>query len=484
MAITFDAIPALRTPGTYIEFNNELAGATSTEFNVLIIGQRLTTGTVAEGIPTRVTDPGKAAEFFGVGSQLHRMCSAFLAANRSIAMTVIALDDDTEGAKAAGTITVDSVATKAGTLYVYIGGQKVSVAVATDDTVSDIAANIAAKINADTTLPVTAAAASAVVTITARHKGESFNGLPLHTNYHGQPMPDGLGLTIAQMTGGTANPDATVALDAMGDTWYNWLIMPYTDSANISALTSVFNDLWGPLRQRGCRAFAAYDGTFGESAAYGAALNSPHLSVMGANGSPTPCYEIAAIDGAIACFYLAIDPARQLQTLELTGMLAPAVADRWTREERDMLLYDGIATFTVSADGTCRIDRQITTYQVNASDLPDASYLDITTPETLERMRRDERAMIAQKYPRHKLADDGTVFGAGQTIITPVLLKADLLAQYRVFEAKGWVEDFEGYKETLIVERDIDDRNRLNWLGNPNLVNQARVFAGKTQFIL
>ena len=142
------------------------------------------------------------------------------------------------------------------------------------------------------------------------------------------------------------------------------------------------------------------------------------------------------------------------------------------------------ATFTVSADGTCRIDRQITTYQVNASDLPDASYLDITTPETLERMRRDERAMIAQKYPRHKLADDGTVFGAGQTIITPVLLKADLLAQYRVFEAKGWVEDFEGYKETLIVERDIDDRNRLNWLGNPNLVNQARVFAGKTQFIL
>ena len=105
MTISFDAIPALRTPGTYIEFNNELAGATSTEFKAVIYGQRLTTGTVAEVIPTRVTDPAQASKYFGLGSMLHKMCSKFLAANPTTPMYVIALDDNAAGTAAAGTIT-------------------------------------------------------------------------------------------------------------------------------------------------------------------------------------------------------------------------------------------------------------------------------------------------------------------------------------------------------------------------------------------
>jgi phage tail sheath gpL-like len=204
---------------------------------------------------------------------------------------------------------------------------------------------------------------------------------------------------------------------------------------------------------------------------------------LGTNGAPTPVYEVAAINGAVAAFNLAIDPARPLQTLKLVGMLPPK-SDRWIRAERDSLLYDGIATYKVDPDGTCRIERQITTYQLNASGLPDASYLDINTPETLERIRYEQRATIAQNYPRHKLADDGTNYGAGQAIVTPKLVKATLIALYREFELRGWAEGFDEYVANLIVERDISDRNRINWRGTPNLVNQARVFAGKTQFIL
>ena len=90
--------------------------------------------------------------------------------------------------------------------------------------------------------------------------------------------------------------------------------------------------------------------------------------------------------------------------------------------------------------------------------------------------------MFALRYPRHKLADDGVAYGAGQAIITPKAAKGELLALYRQLADLGWVEDYDGYKATLIVERDISDRNRLNFSDQPNLVNQLRVVAGKTQF--
>lgn len=488
MAISFDSIPNnLRNHGTYIEFNAELAGATSQDFQVVMVGQRLAAGNKAAGTVVQVTDPDQAKAYFGQGSLLANMCGAFLNANAETPLFCIALDDDGAAVAAAGTITVDTAATKAGTLYVYIGGERVSVGIAADDTVDDIAANIAAEINANSDYPVTAAVngtTSSQVDVTARNAGEAMNGLNMRANYYGEKMPDGLTLTFVDLANGSGNPDLADAIDAMGDTWFNWIINPYTDTANLTTLTDHLNDVWGPLVQQDRRAFSAFSGTLAECSTFGNALNSPHLTVMGTNKSPTPVYMVAAINGAIGSYYLAIDPARPLQTLELKGMLAPAAETLWTRSERNVLLYDGIATFKVMMDGTCQIERQITTYQRNNNGLTDAAYLDINTPETLSRIRYEQRSMIAARYPRHKLADDGTEYGAGQAIVTPSLIKAALLGLYRELEDRGWVEDFDTYKANLIVERNASDRTRIDWRDTPNLVNQARVFAGKSQFIL
>jgi phage tail sheath gpL-like len=96
--------------------------------------------------------------------------------------------------------------------------------------------------------------------------------------------------------------------------------------------------------------------------------------------APTPVFLACAIDAAVSTASLSIDPARPLQTLVLRGFLAPAKADQLLRSERNILLYDGISTYTIDRDGTTRIERQITTYQTNSASLPDASYLDINTP--------------------------------------------------------------------------------------------------------
>jgi len=39
------------------------------------------------------------------------------------------------------------------------------------------------------------------------------------------------------------------------------------------------------------------------------------------------------------------------------------------------------------------------------------------------------QSAITSKYPRHKLAPDGTRFGPGQAILTPTAAKAELVSE-------------------------------------------------------
>jgi phage tail sheath gpL-like len=82
------------------------------------------------------------------------------------------------------------------------------------------------------------------------------------------------------------------------------------------------------------------------------------------------------------------------------------------------------------------------------------------------------------------LSDDGTRFGAGQAIVTPKIIKAELISEYRIDEFNGLVENGNAFKANLIVERDPNDPNRINVLYPPDLVNQLRIFAVLAQFRL
>lgn len=486
--IGFNQIPPnLRTPGVHIEFDSSLANAGSQNFKMLAVGQRLAAGTVAEGVPTLVTDKEQAANYFGAGSMLAVICAAMLASSNTVELWAIALDDAGAGTAAAGTVTVSNAPTDNGTYNLYIGGERIQVAVASTDTADNVATAIAAAITASVDCPVSAAVDGGTanqVNLTAKHKGEFGNDIDLRSNYFGETMPTGLAITFGAMAAGGGNPDIATAIIAMADEQYNWIAMPWNDSANLTALAAELDDRWGPMRQIDGRAFAAYQGTLAATGTFGNGLNNEHLTMIGSGVSPQPPYLWAAVNCAVAAASLVVDPARPLQTLALPGIMGPAVGDRWTRAERNTLLYDGITTFSVSPSGEVLIERQITTYQTNGTGQADASYLDINTPETLSRLRYEQRQMFALRYPRHKLADDGVNYGAGQPVITPKAAKGELLALYSEFAERGLVEGYDDYKASLIVERDGSDRNRLNFSDQPNLVNQLRVVAGKTQFVV
>ena len=287
----------------------------------------------------------------------------------------------------------------------------------------------------------------------------------------------GLTLTIHEMEDGAGVPDIKPALAAMGDDVYDYCAQPWTDGATLDAVQQAMDDFtgrWAWDRQVYGHFFTSKMGRVGELAEFGPSRNDPHNTVHGFAPSPSPSWRRAAALTAEAASALRIDPARPLQTLPLLGVLAPDRKEKFTIGQRQTLLYRGIAVED-DVGGQVRINRCITTYQRNAWGQPDPSWLDVTTPATVQYFIRFMRQRILQKFPRHKLADDGTVFGPGQAVVTPRIIKAELVAAYLEMVEAGIVENVDSFQELLIVERDVNDPNRINVLASPDLVNQLRV---------
>lgn len=488
MSITFNAIPgSVRVPGSYVEIDNAraLRGLSDWPARVLLLGQRLTSGQVAAGVPTRLFDVGMARQAFGRGSLLANMAEAWFRTTAPTELWALALDDVGGGAQATGTIAVGGAATAAGTIALYVGARRFEIPVFAAQSNNAIAINIAAAINANLDLAATASATLSSVTVTARHRGETGNAIDLrHSHQAGEALPPGLTLTITAMAGGTQNPNIVTALDAVAETWFTDIVTPWTDTTSIAALEARLAAGFGPLVMRDAHGWASLPGTVSALTTFGAARNSPHLSVLGLRGCPTPPWELAATLAAICVPALAIDPARPVQTLELPGVLAPRIADRFTWTERDALLRDGISTVRHNDAGQTFVERVITTYQTNASGAEDISYLDVETLKTLAFLRYDLRQLIALRFPRHKLADDGTAFARGQAVVTPGTLRAEIIARFKQWEAAGLVEGVDQFKAELIVRRSATDPNRVDALLPPDLVNQFRVLAAQIEFLL
>lgn len=491
MAISFNGISTnVRVPLTYIEFDNSGAvrGTPVMEWRVLLMGHPETGNTGDILKPVLITSADQAAGLWGQGSQLASMARMALRNGTTLELYCMAVPEDAAAVAAKGAVTLTGQCTVTGVISLYIGGTRVRAKAVAGETLATTAARLAAAVNADSTLPVTAVAATdtpGLINLTCRWAGATGNALDVRLNYASEDvLPTGLRASITAMSGGAADPDMDQVVTALGDTWWKALVTPWVQKTEREQLEEWLDAQFGPMRQQECQAWGAYRGTLAETSTYGNGGNSQLVSILGVGKSPSSPWDMAAAYGMRAAVSLAADPARPLQTLDLTGIKAPAREDRWSLEERNILLWDGIATYRVAEDDTVQIEREVTMYQQNAWGLADPSYLDVQTVATLGYWRYAVNARITQKFPRHKLADDGTQYGDGQAIVTPSVIRAELLALFRELEAKGLVENADAFREGLIVERNADDRNRLDVLAAPDLVNQFRIFAMLTRFIL
>ncbi len=514
MAIVFNNIPTtIRTPGTYLEIDasRALTGLIANPHKALILGQKIAAGTVDVDTLVAISRDNLADGFFGPGSILARMCNTFKSNNPNIELHAMALGSGAAGDAASCEIDISGAVysnpvSANGTWYIMINGEAVDVAITSGMSADSIAAALIEVINSNSNLPVTATAkvgSIGIVGISAVNSGTQGNYINIRENYYdGQSIPlhfvsgsvgpltigsGGLASRIffSVMAGGATDPDLGDAWAVIDTQQFHYIIQPYIDAANLTEIEDELTDRFLPLVDLQGHGFTAVRATLASCTTLGNGRNNAHNTIMGINDSPTGPEEWAAALGAQAAWNLNIDPARPLHTLQLKGLLPPPIENRFTRAERDTLLYDGIATWLVSG-GKVVIERCITTYQTNALSLLDPTFLDIQTVATLGEIRFQYKQRMTNRFivSRYKLADDSFPVQPGSKIVRPKDIREESIALFTFLRDKGWIEDLDDFINNLVVERDLTDRTRVNVLLPANLIDQFRILAAQIQFIL
>ncbi|TVO57525.1 phage tail sheath C-terminal domain-containing protein [Denitromonas halophila] len=468
--ISFDQIPSsIRKPGKYFEFNTKLAVRTlpGNRQETLIVAQKLAAGSQAAGVAVEVFGDDEAAEYFGEGSIAHLMVRAALVANPYLALSVIAMDDAVGSAAATGTITLAGTATSTGVLTVWIAGMRTELAIASGDTAADVAAAMEAKLDALGDLPVTASVAGAVITPTARNKGTLGNGIAVTAT----STAAGITATTVAMSGGSVDPDIATPLAAVFAGGHDVIISSLNDSTSLTALRTHLDNVSGPLEQRGAIGVCAHVGTLAQATTLAGTINMGRISEILVPACANPSFAVAASYGAVVAGEE--DPARPLDDLPLTGILAPPLEDRMSRTEQESSLYNGVTPTEVGPGEKVQIVRAITTYTLNPQSIPDISLLDLTTIRTLDYVRKACRERISLRFPREKLSSR-----------TPDKVRGEIIDVLYKLEELEIVENVTENLPGVICERDSQDPNRLNCKIPVDVVNGLHVFAGRIDLLL
>jgi len=496
MAVSFERIPSnIRVPLFYAEVSNREASYLQQLQPALLIGPMLPAAMATPLEPVLVRDRDDAVGLFGPGAILTDMVDFYRRNDSYGSLWCIPQADPTTGTAMTTTLTVEGMATAPGNLAVYIGGDRYAVSAGMGDDHVAIATRLHAAINGDAFCMMSAAAPDVsdtdetVLVLSMKSRGMVGNELQIQLNVRGlaggESTPLGVTVGMTRIVG-TGLTDLAPAIAAMGDDEYDFIATPYTDAASLDLIRDALNDItgrWSWSRQIYGHAFHARMGDLNTLVTFGKTRNDPHTSILGFPTSPTVSWRRAAALCAQAATSMRIDPARPLQTLTMAGVLPSGRSAKFGINASNTLLYSGIAT-EQEAGGAVAIQRCVTTYQVNQWNQPDPSWLDVQTPLTLMFIIRFLRNRILSKFPRHKLANDGTPFGLGQAIVTPRIIRAELIAAYSEMIEMGICENMDAFKRFLVVERDPIDPNRVNVLLPPDLVNQLRIFAMLVEFRL
>lgn len=492
MPVPFSNIPSdVRVPLFYAEMDSSAANRATSTLRRLIIAQ-VNNDSVSPEIGKLVLVPSLALAkaIGGMGSMLAAMYEAWRKTDPIGEVWCLPLKS-TDGTPASGSVALTGTATEGGLINLYIGGARVQATVVSGQTAAQVASTLALKINAAQDFPVTATANGASVALACKWNGQSGNDISLQINRlgksNGEVTPGGLTAVATAMAGGAGTPDQLSALAALGDEPFEFICMPWSDVTSLNAWKAAMDDSvgrWSWSKQLFGHAYSVMRGTVGQLVAAGQLRNDQHMTIQGMEVTiPQPTWVQAATLAARTAVFISADASRITQSGTLPGLDPADPSGRFTLTERQSLLSYGIATAYYEG-GYQRIQRSITTYQKNAFGQADDSYLDSETMHQSAFIIRRLQGIITSKYGRHKLANDGTRFGAGAPIVTPSTIRGELISEYAKLEGEGHVENAELFAKHLIVERDGNDPSRINVLFPPDYINGLRVFALLNQFRL
>ncbi|MCT9014617.1 phage tail protein [Cupriavidus gilardii] len=444
--------------------------------SLLLIGQASPPAAVDITKRQRVTSEAEAIGLLGEGSMLLAMWRA-AKANAALGMPIdlVILKDDETAVAATGKVVVQVDAQHAsGELPLYIGGERVRVGVAVNDTAATVANKLINAINARTRLPLIAAAGEAAgdITLTCRWKGATGNSIDVRGAYFADDrLPQGVTLTITPMAGGAVDPDITPVFSAIKGFRPTQYAMPYTDSANMGVLEEELERRWSFESMQDGQAVTVVRGTEGQVTAWLEPRNSPLVHTLCVTKDLSNTWETCAAAAAAIESHCATDPAMPFTGIKLVGYVAARLEDDFEVEQKNNLLNAGGSVMETMEDGTANLLRMVTNYTKHPTGAVDPSWRNLNWVKTLSYYRWFTVTEIQIKYRGYKAAEYLVEPIPGQKIMTVQLGTDIMLNNYDQFIAAGLFQHAEHYKKTLLVELD-GTNGRLKVVDQPVLVTQ------------
>lgn len=444
-------IPETMIPGSYTGYNY-YAGPNGLPANiqkVLLIGDVSTAkaATTPVNKPTEIGTETEAYDFAGAGSVLMQMYKAAKKAWKYAQITMLRHAAVT-GSAATWESTLTGTATAAGLVSVVINGQKISVGVAKTDTAAAVATALAAEVNNTPDAPVTAAVASAKVTLTAKCNGVYISTSTGGLNVSVESETAGITAGAVSPTAGTGSVDLETALAAAFPERFHIIVSPVNDSTNLGYLKTHLEAAAAPLEQRGQRAICAMvsaSATAAKTEAIAQNYERLHIAAVKTKINAT-IWEIAAGLGAI--FASNSKPNVPMNGVAIPGLATPAVGDKWTGEEQDLLLYGGVIPL-VEEDSQLCIVRAVTT-KSNNSGSRFTKLIDTGIIASLDYFRDSILAMHRAKY-KNKVIH----------ALLPDALNEDNKAIAYALEAEAILRYIDDYADQFITQESPNEPGRM-----------------------
>ncbi|ORM59599.1 phage tail protein [Pantoea rodasii] len=452
MSDTDDISTSTRVPGTYVNYNftNGSRTLAADDQYVVILAQRLASGTVPALTPTDVYSSDEAATYFGHGSQAHLMTAAAIRANNNIQLAVCAVDDAEGSVAAQGTLTLTGPATSSGQVRLKVGSKTVSIAVKSGNTADDLLQSLHEALGAEADLPVevkidSVASKETGLIFIAKNTGSCGNETGLSLTI----TATGVSGELSALSGGQGDPDLSDALSTIYSAGHTVIVMPWTTGDALSVLSEYLSNVSGPIEQRAAVGVCGWNGTLATGTTLTGNANAARITCGWHPGS-------ALSKGVLASVYAAIiaaqsDPSEPLDNTALTGLDVTSQT-RWPmRTEMEKALHNGLSPFDV-VNNTVQLVRAISTYVKNSEGIADPTLLDITTIRTLDYIRIVWRTRMSQRFPNGgKLTDHRLRQVTSETL--------DVLYALEKLEI---VEHIDTYKDQVVITRNALDDTRAD----------------------
>lgn len=494
LGIGFENIPGAGLVAPLFAFELTSGGQYESESRYLAMGHVNSGAALALNTPTPVNSQIECDQLCGAGSMLsdsYRV-ARMNAPTQEIWIEAVAA----AGTSAAWTLTVGTVPADGGYGVVEIVGEPVAITAAAGASAATVATALAAAINAyynpltGAALPVTATVATNVVTITARHPGLIMNTIDVFapTTIRGNIFATML--TIAQSVTATGSPDTSAALAACGDAPFDFIVAPWSDSANMLRYKTFLSDVsgrWAYNRQIFGLIYTVATDTTSALTTLGLGENDRHIIVLPritAGSDPSPAWAWANGIASRVTPWLSDgvtgNVSRNQTGLVVEGLKAPRDRSKWLNyPQRNTFLRSGISTWYINGDGRVAIDKLITTYQSNPLGQPDTTFRDVQSMAQAMVMLKFYRAELSSQHGQKALADDNP--GGLDSISTPPDIKGTIIHSAFTLERRGVQENAREFANLVIVRRNDENNNRVDCLLPLDRVNPLDIVAANAR---